>query len=90
MQEFILKLLKSKNPRLIAAGMLIVFGTIAWGTLLLTAKAYAFLQTYETKTEHDEDIEERVSQFRKDVEIAMLKNNKILIDEIERKHRHGY
>ena len=88
MNELVFRLLRSKNPLLVAGGIVFVLGGIVYGAFMITAKATSYVAEYETREEHKADIEQKVSEFKKDVRIAILENNKILLDELDRRHRH--
>ncbi len=87
MLDYILKLLRSKNPTLIAVGIVISLFAIAWGGMAVAGQVQAFTDRYETKAAHDEDIERRVDGFRKDVRIAILENNAVLLEALDKKIR---
>ena len=54
---------------------------------MVSNSVYAYVDTFETKAQHKEDVEYQVSNFRKDVRIALLENNKALLDEIDKRMR---
>lgn len=85
--DYIIKLLRSKNPFLVTVGTLFAVGFLLWGAFVMTAKANEYLARYETKDEHTLDVNQKVELFKKDVRIAMLENNKVLLDEIDKRMR---
>ena len=85
MNENLLKLLKSKNPIAVAIGIVIVCGMVVWSAFAFTTKAVEYTDQFETKENHAKDIEQKVSEFKKDIRIAILENNKVLLDEWEKR-----
>jgi hypothetical protein len=85
--DYIIKLLKSKNPTLIAVGILCVLVFLTWGGLAVAAQVKGFTDQFETKIDHRQDIEQKVDSFKKDVRIAILENNAVLLEALDRKMR---
>ena len=61
---------------------------LGWSALALTNQATDYVARFETKDEHKQDIEQKVELFKKDVRIAILENNKVLLDELEKRTKH--
>lgn len=87
MSKYVWALFRSKNPLAIALGIVLVFVCLTWSGAVLVSRAQDFVGQYETREEHKRDLEEKVSSFRKDVKIALLENNKALLDEIDKRMR---
>lgn len=85
--DILLKLLKSKNPTAISIGVVLAFLVFIWIGFGVLNRANAYVGQFETKEEHKQDVETQVNNFRKDVRIALLENNKALLDEIEKRIR---
>lgn len=85
--DYILKLLRSKSPVLAALGVVLALAALSWASLNIAHSANNYMAQYETKEEHRVDLESRETSFRKDVRIALLENNKSLLDEIEKRMR---
>lgn len=89
MYEVINDFLKSKNPVIVAFGLLAIFCTLVVSAFAITSKVNAFADKYETKAEHQADIEAKETAFKKDVRLAILENNQILLEKIEELHHRG-
>ncbi len=88
MNENVLKLLKSKNPVVVAVGIVTLLAMFGWSALALTNQATEYVAKFETKEEHKQDVEQKIESFKKDIRIAILENNKVLLDEWEKRNRH--
>lgn len=83
----ILKLLGSKNPLVAACGIVMIICGLIYGFFVTTDKVNGYVGKFETREEHRLDIEQKVDVFKRDVRIAILENNKILLDELDRRRK---
>jgi hypothetical protein len=87
MSEFIIKLFKSKNPIMVAVGIIAASCIFIKAMFGVVTKADIYISQFETKEDHKADIEQKVNEFKKDVRIAILENNKVLLDEWEKRSK---
>lgn len=80
-------LLKSKNPLYIALGLMASLFTLAWGGMEVMAKVQDFTTRYETVEAHDLDVRQKEESFKKDVRIAILENNAVLLEALDKRLR---
>lgn len=83
----VFNLLKSRNPLAVALGIVLCLSGLVWAGIMVASNVNQYTSQYETKEDHKTDVEQNVSEFKKDVRLAILENNVILLNEIDKRMR---
>ena len=86
-EKIVLNLLKSKSPLSVALGLILILVGLSWAGLSMVGHVNDYTDKFETKEDHARDVDHKVEVFKKDVRVAILENNTVLLNQIDKRLR---